>query len=74
MKTATIAILCVLMAGCDYYSVTPEQINKANELCEKNGGVDRIVVIGKPLVTIVMDHVSCNSGATFSKNHIPKSN
>ena len=60
MKKIIILILIVIFIGC---IVRPEDYQKAEYACKKNGGVDYITIDFK-------NNIACNNGAVF-KNDDP---
>lgn len=61
-KTIYVALMCLLVAGC---SINAEDITSAGELCEVNGGLERIRVYGTGPGTHT---VNCKNGAEFDLN------
>lgn len=60
MRIFIISIFILFVLGC---SITPEEYNKAEELCKNNGGVSQIYL---GLET----HIYCKNGAKFLTNKI----
>jgi hypothetical protein len=61
MKNLILLILCVVLLGSCSVNVTPALISKANDVCEKNGGLKKIWI--SPVIATFT--IYCNNGAKF---------
>lgn len=61
MRIFIISIFILFVLGC---SITPEEYNKAEELCKNNGEVSQIYL------ELETHHIYCKNGAKFLTNKI----
>jgi len=64
MKNLILLILCVALLGSCSVIVTPALISKANDVCEKNGGLKKIWI--SPVTATFT--IYCDNGAKFDLN------
>ena len=70
MNKVISVLLLMLVTACGKVTVPVEQIEKVLQVCDKNGGVHSVYIIGSNVPKHALSRIYCNDGAEFDSHDI----